>query len=171
MEILKEGSVHYYRIAESTSYLCRSDPMLKVTTSIGIKAESKTVWEILKDTKRYGEWNPFIKSIEGEMKVGSKIRVFLQPFGSKGMMIKPRLLQFSEDEGIRWIGRLGIPYLFDGEHSFKIIKNPDDTVIFLQEEMFRGLLVPFYKKSLNTGTKKGFEEMNRALKARSEKGR
>jgi hypothetical protein len=76
-------------------------------------------------------------------------------------------LEFSEEKGIRWLGRLWIPGLFDGEHSFSMIRNPDGSVTFVQAETFRGILVPLLKRSLEKDTKRGFEEMNRALKARS----
>lgn len=145
--------------------------MYKLSTSIEIAANSRTVWNIITDFKRYGEWNPFIRSIEGEQVIGGRLSIFLQPSGTKGMRFKPRLLELSEENRIRWLGRLWIPGLFDGEHSFTIVTNPGGTVKFVQEETFRGIFVPLLRKSLEKDTKRGFEEMNRALKARSEKER
>jgi hypothetical protein len=142
-----------------------------LSTSIEIAANSRTVWNILTDFKRYGEWNPFIRSIEGKPEIGTKLSVFLQPSGTKGMRFNPKLLELSEENHIRWLGRLWIPRLFDGEHSFSITKNADGTLKFVQEETFRGIFVPLLRKSLEKDTKRGFEEMNRALKARSEKER
>lgn len=143
--------------------------MFRISTSIEISADSSTVWGILTDFGKYGEWNPFIRSIEGNKEIGARLNVFLQPSGTRGMRFRPMLLEFSEVRGIRWLGRLGIPRLFDGEHSFSISKSSDGSVRFVQEESFRGILVPLLKKSLEKDTKRGFEEMNRALKARSEK--
>ena len=40
----------------------------------------------------------------------------------------------------------------------------------LHEERFTGLLVPLFRKSLDTGTRRGFETMNEALKLRVESG-
>jgi hypothetical protein len=146
-----------------------SAPLYTLSTSIEIAADAPAVWNILKDFEKYGEWNPFIRSIDGGKTIGSRLNVFLQPSGTKGMRFRPKLLEFSKEKGIRWIGRLWIPGLFDGEHSFSITKNPDGTVKFTQEETFRGVLVPLLRKGLEKDTKRGFEEMNRALKARSEK--
>jgi hypothetical protein len=143
--------------------------MYRISTSIDISAEPGTIWNILKDFPRYGEWNPFIRSITGSTQVGSRLDIFLQPSGTKGMRFRPRLLEFSENERIRWLGRLWVPRLFDGEHSFSLTRNADGSVRFVQEEKFRGVLVPLLKRSLENDTKRGFEEMNRALKARSEK--
>lgn len=143
--------------------------MYRISTSIDISADPATVWNILRDFPRYGEWNPFIRSIDGGTEIGSRLNVFLQPSGTKGMRFRPRLLEFSENTRLRWLGRLWIPHLFDGEHSFMLTGNQDGTVRFVQEETFRGLLVLLLKRSLEKDTKRGFEEMNRALKARSEK--
>jgi hypothetical protein len=143
--------------------------LFRISTSIEISADTGAIWNILKDFERYGKWNPFIRSIEGRTEIGSMLNVFLQPSGTKGKRFRPRLLEFSEEKGIRWLGRLWIPGLFDGEHSFSMIRNPDGSVTFVQAETFRGILVPLLKRSLEKDTKRGFEEMNRALKARSEK--
>jgi hypothetical protein len=43
----------------------------------------------------------------------------------------------------------------------------EGRVHFVQREVFRGLLVPFLG-GLAAATRRGFEEMNSALKARSE---
>ena len=61
-----------------------------------------------------------------------------------------------------------LPRIFDGEHTFKLIDNQDGTVTFIQYEHFRGILIPFMKKMLDNDTKKGFENMNEALKIRCE---
>jgi uncharacterized protein YndB with AHSA1/START domain len=47
--------------------------MKELKTEILINTTPQKVWEILVDFKRYHEWNPFIKSITGNVVVGSKI--------------------------------------------------------------------------------------------------
>ncbi|HLE55364.1 MAG TPA: SRPBCC domain-containing protein [Thermoplasmata archaeon] len=65
---------------------------------------------------------------------------------------------------------MGIPGLFDGEHIFEIEPAGAGRTRFVQREVFRGLLVPVLARSLDRDTKRGFEEMNRALKMRAELG-
>jgi hypothetical protein len=69
---------------------------------------------------------------------------------------------------LRWLGRLLVPGLFDGEHIFEIEELDKDRVLFIQREYFRGLLVPLLARSLDRETQRGFEEMNRALRERAE---
>jgi hypothetical protein len=51
---------------------------------------------------------------------------------------------------------------------FAIRALSDRTVLFEQSETFTGLLVPIFLRNLDRDTKRGFEEMNRALKNRAE---
>lgn len=66
---------------------------------------------------------------------------------------------------LRWLGRLWLPGIFDGEHIFEIEPVDADRVRFVQCEQFNGILVPFFNLD---GTRRGFEAMNRALKERAE---
>ena len=61
-----------------------------------------------------------------------------------------------------------MPGLFDGEHSLEIQPLGENRTRFVQRETFRGLLVPLSARGLLENTRRGFEEMNRALKERAE---
>lgn len=62
-------------------------------TSIEIDSSPETVWRLLMGWAAFPDWNPFIKSLEGEAKEGAYVRVFVQPPGGKGMEFRPRLLK------------------------------------------------------------------------------
>lgn len=47
----------------------------EIKTEILINATPEKVWSILTSFDNYPNWNPFIKSIKGEAKVGNKIKV------------------------------------------------------------------------------------------------
>ena len=84
------------------------------------------------------------------------------------MRMRPTVLEAAPSEELRWVGHLGIPGLFDGEHRFRIEPLGTNRVRFVQEEQFRGLLVPLVFRFIEGGTRQGFEAMNQALKARAE---
>lgn len=130
----------------------------KIRTAIEIRADRETVWSILTDFEKYPEWNPFIKSVTGEMKVGSRIKIRLQ-----GMAFKPVILTYDKNSEIKWLGSLFFKGLFDGEHRFKLTEIKEGTTLFEQSEKFMGLLVPLFAKSLDTDTKQGFQQMNEKL--------
>jgi len=82
------------------------------------------------------------------------------------MTFRPTVKGFVPNRELRWLGRVGIPMLFDGEHVFELSPIGPARTRFVQRENFRGLFVPFLAKSLDRDARRGFEEMNRALRAR-----
>ena len=137
----------------------------EIKTEILIHATLDKVWTILTNFENYPNWNPFIKSVIGEVKVGNKITVRIEPPKEKGMTFKPTVLIYEANKELRWIGRLLFPGLFDGEHKFELIDNGNGTITFRQSEKFKGIFVWFLNVE---NTKKGFEEMNGKLKELSE---
>jgi hypothetical protein len=142
--------------------------MRELDTSIQINESAQRVWQILVDFDRYAEWNPFIRTIIGEPKEGSRLRVLIQPPNSRAMTFKPIVMKAEPERELRWLGRLFLPGLFDGEHRFVIESAGENKVIFRQAERFKGLLVPMLWKSLDKNTREGFKQMNEALKRLAE---
>lgn len=142
---------------------------MELKTEILINATPEKVWAIFTDFNNYPNWNPFIKSITGDVKVGNTINARIEPPGASGMTFKPKVLAFYANKEFRWLGHLLIKGLFDGEHKFELIKNGNGTTTFIQSEQFSGILVPLFKKMLNNAIKNGFNLMNEQLKALAEK--
>ena len=138
-----------------------------IETSIGIAASRSRVWAILMDFARYPEWNPFIRSISGRPQLGESLKVVIQPLGPGPSTFRPRVIALEVERQFRWRGSLPVPGLFAGEHSFELHDDAGGTR-FNQAESFSGLLVPFVGGIL-AATELGFENMNRALKARAER--
>lgn len=142
--------------------------MKELRTEVEIDLPPDRVWGLLADFAAFPEWNPFMRWAKGEAREGARLEVCLQASGTRGMTFKPRVLKAQENRELRWLGHLGIPGLFDGEHIFTIEPLGSDRVRFVQRELFRGLLAPLLLRALEKGTRRGFDEMNQALKARAE---
>jgi len=142
--------------------------MNELCTEIEIQASDTRVWQLLTDFANFPKWNPFIRQAKGEVKVGAQLVIHVQPSGASGMTFKPVVLKVEPNRELRWLGRLLMPGLFDGEHTFTIETLEANRVRFTQREVFTGLLVPLFARSLNSDTQRGFEEMNQALKSRAE---
>jgi hypothetical protein len=117
---------------------------LHLTTKIEIEAAPEAVWAVLSDLPSYPSWNPFIREASGTLAAGERL-----------------------DSELRWLGRLVVRGVFDGEHRFAIEPTAGGSRL-VQEERFTGLLVPFLARGLRRGTLPGFERMNEAVKERVE---
>lgn len=142
--------------------------MKRIERSVTINASAERVWEILVNFTRYPDWNPFVTSVVGEPTPGKRLKVRLRPPGGMGMTFRPRVLVAAPGRELRWIGRLLFPGLFDGEHSFIIEPTGRNSCRMVQGETFTGVLVSLFGKGLDA-TADGFDQMNQALKTRSEK--
>ena len=140
----------------------------EIKTQIIINASAEKVWAVLTDFNNYPKWNPFIRSLTGNVVVGSIIEAKLQAPKASAMTVKPKVLAFDKNKEFRWRGQLLMPGIFTGEHKFEIIDNKNGSCTFIQSEKFTGILVPFFKKMLDSSTTDGFNLMNRALKQRTE---
>src|ERR1700754_252730 len=78
------------------------------------------VWAVLTDTAAYGEWNPFVRRLDGELRTGARLEVEIAPPGGRAMTFKPTVLAAEEGRELRWLGRLFAPRVFDGEHRFRL---------------------------------------------------
>ncbi len=92
--------------------------MKEVFSEIEIQAHAEHVMEVLTDFASYPEWSPFIRRISGQPKEGNRLKVYIEPPGAKGRTFRPEVLKAEPSRDLRWLGRLLIPGLFDGDHIF-----------------------------------------------------
>ncbi len=138
----------------------------RLTTSIDIAAPPERVWAVLSDLAAYGSWNPFVHSAEGTPAVGERLTVRIQPPGGKAMRFRPTVRAAEPERELRWLGRLLVPGLFDGEHRFALEPGPAGGTRFTHSERFSGVLVPFMARGLRRRYIPAFEAMNEALARR-----
>ncbi len=139
--------------------------MRTIEHTVDIQAPPATVWQVLTDTDRYGDWNPFMTQLSGRLAADERLTVTIRP-GQRTMTFRPTVLAVEEDRLIRWRGRLGVPGIFDGEHELRLEPTADGGTRFIQSERFSGLLVPMMGGVLDD-TDAGFAAMNAALRERA----
>lgn len=140
--------------------------MNDIHTSIEIAAPAGAVWSALTDVESYPEWNPYTR-IEGEPRVGERLRVSPGPEAGRAPTFRPRVL-VADGRELRWLGHLLAPGLFDGEHSFVVEELEEGRSKFTQSEEFSGLLVGVLMRFIGEGTEANFRGVNEALKDRAE---
>ena len=138
-----------------------------LSSQIEIAATPAEVWAVLADLPGYADWNPFVVEAAGNVVVGERLRVRIQPVGGRAMTFKPRVTAAEPARELAWLGSAGVRGLFDGAHRFELRPSATGTLL-LQSEEFTGVLVPLVWRSMAAGSQAGFEQMNLALKRRVE---
>ena len=141
--------------------------MRTIHTEIGIDTLAASVWAILVDLETWPQWNPFARA-SGKLAVGERLTVEISPPGKKPMTFRPTVVKLDPGREFRWLGHVGFPGLFDGEHGFRVTTEYGGRCRFEQFETFRGLLVAPIMWTAADATRQGFEAMNKALKTRAE---
>lgn len=135
-----------------------------IKTSIVIESSPEQVWAAIAQIDQYANWSPFIKSIEGELKKGEQLEVLIMPEGENGMKFTPEVLVADPNRELRWVGKLGVHGVFDGEHYFILEKLADNLTRLLHGEEFSGILTPVIWDLIADSTLKGFLSHNQSLK-------
>jgi hypothetical protein len=141
--------------------------MKELRTEIEIQASPDKVWQVLTNLDRYTEWNPFIHHAIGKAKVGEKVDITFRS-GSKDMTLHCTVVKVEPNRELCWKYHVILPGLWSGEHSFTIEPMGANRVRFIDKEMFSGLLIPLQAKDIDTNSRRDFEAMDKALKARAE---
>lgn len=139
-------------------------PRRTVTTSIDIDADPMAIWAVLVDLDRYPEWNPHIRRASGEMAVGNRLTLRMQPPRGRPVTIRPKVTVAEPGVELRLLGR--VPWVFSGEHSFALTRGASGTHL-VQSETYRGPLVVLLAKTIESA-QTSFNDHNRALKERVE---
>jgi hypothetical protein len=133
-----------------------------LSASIELDATPEEVWRVLTDLPDYDEWNPFIVSAEGRVERDAALRLVMHD-ETGDTTFTPTVLAAEAGKELRWIGRIGPGWIFDGEHRFLIEPLGNSRVRLTQSESFTGVAVPFYRDTLHANTLPQFGAMNRAL--------
>jgi len=135
----------------------------EIRTEIDIKASTEKVWEVLTDFNNFPQWNPFIRQINGDPKVGTKLKIHLQTSSGKSRTYRPTVTKVEPNRELRWSGKSFIPGMFNGERIFTIELKTND-VRFVHREIFTGLGVALAGDRLDKDMYQSFEKMNDAFK-------
>lgn len=144
--------------------------MRAIETEIIINSTPEKVWKVLMDLERYPEWNPFVTEISGVPRKGEILSVVIKTGKDSQMRFTPTVVEVEDHCKFAWLGSFIFRGLFDGRHEFRIKKIGEKMTRFIHRESFRGVLTPVFMWAIEANTRRGFQEMNEALKRRVEQG-
>ena len=80
-------------------------PSKTVVNEVTVDASAATVWGILTDFNRYGDWNPVVTSISGERRLGAELDLALQRPGADVEELRPEIVIWRPERKFRWMSR------------------------------------------------------------------
>ncbi len=140
---------------------------MQLRTEIEIRAPATRVYAALTDFGSYSEWNPYLKSVEGELLVGSKLRLVITAGDGSERVQKAALSQLEPDRLLAWESTLWWRGWFDGRHFFELFPLDRERTRLVHGEDLSGRLVQHMGRRL-TSMARGFVGMNEALRRRVE---
>jgi hypothetical protein len=139
---------------------------ITISTTVDIDAPAQAVWDVLTDFAAYGEWNPSIR-IEGTARTGARLVVHMGTDSGHDTVFKPTVLAAVPGREFRWVGRLGVGGIVNGEHFFVLAPEADGTTRLTHGETYSGALVTLVKlfgRGSLTKTHNGYEDFNQVFK-------
>ena len=138
--------------------------MKKYSASIHIDASPQQVWNILADPAGYPEWDPGMVRVEGQLAQGEKVKFFTKFSPEQAFAVK--VTAFEPSQKMVFTG--GMPLgLFKSERTHMLTAQASGGTLFYTEEIFSGLLLPVFGRSLPDLTA-SFEAFAAGLKQRAE---
>ena len=136
---------------------------------IEIQGTVEEIWAVLTNLEQYSEWNPLLYYAAGKVEVGERVKLSAKT-ASTDMNFSCEVIKVVPKQEFSWKFHVGMPFLFRGEHIFRLEMIDDHRVRFIDREIFQGLLVPLQAKDIETNAKAGMIAMGEALKDHIEKG-
>jgi len=130
-----------------------------------IDAPPETVWSVLTDGAAYPRWNSGVRSVDGRIAPGEKLKVTSEASPKRAFPV--RVTAFEPGRGMTWTG--GMPAgLFKGVRTFRLVPEGSRTRFTMREE-YSGPLLPLIARTM-PDLQPSFDQFARGLKARAETG-
>jgi hypothetical protein len=140
---------------------------VEIVATTEIDAPAERVWAVLAATAEYPEWNPFVRALRGPLTVGERIEVELKLPGRAVQKMTPTIVAVEPGRSFEWLGRIGLPRVFDGRHRFTVEPVDAGRSRLVQSERLSGLLIPAFRSMLTGATPEAFTAMNDAIAKRA----
>ncbi|MDQ2983275.1 MAG: SRPBCC domain-containing protein [Actinomycetota bacterium] len=130
-----------------------------------IRAAPEAIWAILTDAPGYQQWDSGVKSVEGTIAPGEKLKVTSE--ANPGRAFPIEVTEFEQGRRMVWSG--GMPLgLFKGVRTFTLEPQGDGATLFRMREEYTGPMLPLIWRSMpDLGP--SFEQFANGLKQRAER--
>jgi len=110
---------------------------------IRIRANAERVWALLTHAGGYPRWNSTITRVDGHIREGQRLRLYL--LGTT-RTFTPLVSGVAPQRGMTWSD--GVPAVFRGVRTFRLVQRPDGSTDFEMQERFSGLVFALVKRAM-----------------------
>lgn len=137
----------------------------EIYTECEIDAPADKVYVVISDFSGYPAWTNDI-TVSGDTNPGGNMRVRVKTKnGGEGWYTLSSKMRRNDNRMIAFVNALVSPFLFLGRHRFEIVPISDGRTLFVNAEVFSGLMIHLVReKSLLRATRRFKENVNLALK-------
>ena len=139
-----------------------------VRTEITISAPPQTVWSILDDLDRYGEWNRVLPRAAGFTTAGRRLDASIRFSNGVSHEFGPLLLRVVGARELRWVSEVPGEEVTRAEHYFILTPTADGGTHLEHCESFTGPLEDAMWPLMEQAGRADYIALNEALKARAE---
>jgi hypothetical protein len=117
---------------------------MEYAVAINIQAPPKRIWALLTTPGDFPRWNSTVKSIEGNIAPGEKIR--LRATIAPERLFNLTVSDFAPEKMMVW--RDGTAPMFTGVRTFTLTPKADGSMDFRMSEVYSGIMLPMIAGSL-----------------------
>jgi uncharacterized protein YndB with AHSA1/START domain len=140
----------------------------RIRFEISIDAPAETVWSVVSDLPRYGEWNPFVTEASSTFVVGSPIRMRVRLFPRFPQNQTETITEYVEGRKVCWgLKGGGSPAL--RSRRCQIVETLEGgRTRYVSDFQLTGWLASLVMAILGRRLEAGFRGMSMAVKTRAE---
>jgi hypothetical protein len=129
-----------------------------------ITADPAEIWAVLTDAPGYAQWNSGVRSVQGQIAPGQRIKVVSE--ANPGRTFPVKVTEFEPGRRMTWSG--GMPLgLFKGVRTFTLAPDGEGATEFTVREEYTGPLLPLIWRTIpDLGP--SFRQFATGLKERAE---
>lgn len=137
-------------------------------SEVEINATQEAIWQVLKNTRSYHEWNPFTPVIDATWNIGDPVILSVKMKPSQPPMIRKEFLtafepMFKMAWGFSW------GWMLRAERTQKLIIIDDHTTRYSNEDIITGPVSPLVHLLYGRYIQAGFDAISASLKNFMEK--
>lgn len=133
---------------------------------LNIPASKATVWNVITDLKRYGEWNQFVVACESTLAIKSPIRMQVRVLPFFAMPQKETI--FDHQPGQKLSYGISMPFgILSSYREHFVETNNSGSTRYRSRFELSGGLAPIVRLLLRKQLQRGFDDMANGIKQRS----